>query len=213
MLIIAHRAKNHEYAENTLEAIKYCNSLKVDMIEIDIRVTKDGVAILHHDKYLQKDRDKYIIKNTNFNDLKLIDNKLTKLQDALNLTRVKLLIEIKPGVVTEPIFNILKNSKNHNIVLTSFDFSILKRIKQELPEISLAVLDKWSGVRATSRAKKLETKVLIMNQKWLWSGFIKSIANSDYQLYAYTINNPKKAKNWKVHGLKAVITDNPKIFN
>jgi glycerophosphoryl diester phosphodiesterase len=51
-----------------------------------------------------------------------------------------------------------------------------------------------------------------MNQKWLWVGFIKSVARSGYKLSAYTLDDPAKAKRWAKAGLHAAITDFPDRF-
>jgi glycerophosphoryl diester phosphodiesterase len=51
-----------------------------------------------------------------------------------------------------------------------------------------------------------------MNQRWLWWGFIRGFKHSDKQLYAYTLNDPKKAKRWAKWGLAGVITDYPDRF-
>jgi len=40
--------------ENTLAAIKYALQIKADIIEVDIRKTKDGELILLHDKDFER---------------------------------------------------------------------------------------------------------------------------------------------------------------
>jgi len=36
--------------------------------------------------------------------------------------------------------------------------------------------------------------------------------HAGYELYAYTINNPAKARRWAKHGLAGVVTDYPDRF-
>lgn len=47
--MIAHRGNSGPLPENTLRAIESAVDLGVDMVEIDVRMTKDGVAVLLHD--------------------------------------------------------------------------------------------------------------------------------------------------------------------
>ena len=50
VLVVAHRACWFDGApENSLEAISECIRLNVDMIEIDVRLTADGIPVLFHD--------------------------------------------------------------------------------------------------------------------------------------------------------------------
>ena len=49
VLIAAHRASNRKFPENSLAAVQYSIETGVDIIEIDIRTTKDGKLVLMHD--------------------------------------------------------------------------------------------------------------------------------------------------------------------
>jgi glycerophosphoryl diester phosphodiesterase len=85
-------------------------------------------------------------------------------------------------------------------------------LHRALPHNPTIVIEKWSGVRARLRARQLGTMTLCMNQRWLWFGFIKGMSRSGYTLYAYTLNNPQKAKQWAKYGLAGVVTDYPDRF-
>jgi len=216
MLIIGHKGSNDLVPGNTIEAIKRALEFKVDMIEVDIRVTKDNVAILSHDEFITSNGLKLKISDSTYKDLLSSYQELTTLEDALKVSKhTKILLDIKPGEKIEPIMrviaSILKNQPE-KILIASFDFKLLQNIHNKYPEINLAVTERWSGVRAGHRARNLGTKILIMNQLWLWSGFISSLKGSGYQLYAYTLNNPNKALKWKKYGLAGVITDCPDRF-
>lgn len=47
--IVAHRGFAAAYSENSLTAVRECERLRVDAIELDVRVTRDGVPVLMHD--------------------------------------------------------------------------------------------------------------------------------------------------------------------
>ena len=48
VVVVAHRADWRNYPENSLEAINSAIEMGVDMLEIDVQRTKDGVLILMH---------------------------------------------------------------------------------------------------------------------------------------------------------------------
>ena len=53
-LVYAHRGANREAAENTRSAFERALQYPVDGIETDIQLSRDGVAVLWHDRFLGK---------------------------------------------------------------------------------------------------------------------------------------------------------------
>ena len=55
-LVIAHRGASVAARENTLEAFKLAREQGADWVELDVRRTADGMAIVHHDAHLDDGR-------------------------------------------------------------------------------------------------------------------------------------------------------------
>lgn len=54
VLVVSHRADWRNAPENSLQAIQNCIDMGVDMVEVDLKKTKDGHLILMHDKTLNR---------------------------------------------------------------------------------------------------------------------------------------------------------------
>lgn len=54
ILVVSHRADWRNAPENSLQAIQNCIEMEVDMVEIDLKKTKDGQLILMHDKTIDR---------------------------------------------------------------------------------------------------------------------------------------------------------------
>ncbi|MGL5272966.1 MAG: glycerophosphodiester phosphodiesterase family protein [Phocaeicola sp.] len=54
IIVVSHRADWRNSPENSLQAIQNCIDMGVDMVEIDLKISKDGVVILMHDKTLDR---------------------------------------------------------------------------------------------------------------------------------------------------------------
>lgn len=54
-LIIGHRGSRCHYPENTLPAYKYAVEINVDMVDVDVVVTKDKVLLVYHDLVINPD--------------------------------------------------------------------------------------------------------------------------------------------------------------
>lgn len=220
MLIIGHRGARGLAPENTMAGLEAALDAHVAMIEMDVRVSKDGIAVLMHDEFIKDKEDKKLfIAQTDFGELQAAKPDLLTLEAALHFIdrRTDVIIEIKPGVNVEPVAAAIEPRINaswleSDIIISSFDFHILKQLHEKFPNIQVAVNERWSGMRASRRAKALGTLRIMMNQRWLWIGFIHAAHKSGYKLSAYTINNPKKARRWAKAGLYGCVTDEPQKF-
>lgn len=220
MKIIGHRGARGLAPENTIAGLQKGLQHGVDELEFDLRVTKDGVVVLHHNPTLtDPNGQQYGIAAHSYRELLAHKTDLPTFEEALAAItrRAPLYIEVKPNEPIKPIVAIIKLHLKKgwtpdDFRLASFSQKTLLELQAALPDIQKIVIEKWSGVRATYRARQLGTKRITMNQRWLWSGFIKSMARGGYQLGAYTLNDPVKAKRWARYGLGAVVTDYPDRF-
>jgi glycerophosphoryl diester phosphodiesterase len=193
MEIIGHRGAKGIAPENTLESFSKALEFNVDAIETDLRV-HEGIIVLSHEATL---------KSATY----------TKLSDLLKLIngKVPINLEIKEASVI-PLLKSSLSAYNGEIIFSSFEYSILKRLKKVIPEGEIAVLEKWSGIRAISVASLLDTNRIHIKQTWLWSNFVRSLNHKGYRLYAYTVNDTERAEELEEWGVTGIFTDYPDRF-
>jgi glycerophosphoryl diester phosphodiesterase len=225
-LIVAHRGASGLAPENTALSFEKAMELGVDMIETDCRVTKDGVVVLVHDREAHDPAGNSLtVKDTNYAELRAHKPDVLRLDDAIALTnrRVRLMVEIKPGVPTAPIIAVVEDFlkrgwKTDDFIFASFDFKALQHVYAELPAIERIVLEVWSSIRAVRRAKKVDTTYLSMDQWFLWWGFVRRISKR-YKLFSYPDErvflklNHTRPSRWFKYGLYGVITDYPDRYS
>jgi glycerophosphoryl diester phosphodiesterase len=220
MNVIGHRGAKGLAPENTIASLKKALEHSVDGIEFDVRVTKDGVPILAHNIFLtDQSGNRRRIKSATYKELLQHKKDLASLDEAFEAIgrQHRLYIEVKFGTPVRPIIRVIKYQLKSGwpagqIMLGSKSQKVLRELHAKLPDIPKIVIEPWSGLRATWRARELKTDLLSMNQLFLWSGFIRMISQRGYKLYTYTLNNPAKAKRWHKSGLTAVVTDYPDRF-
>lgn len=219
MRITGHRGAKGLALENTTESFQKALDCNVDEIEFDVRVTKDHVPIIIHDAEVTIDGASKAVKAHTYDELKAFAPELLTLNEVLLQLKntTALIIEVKPKEPIAPVLEVVATAITNGqdaslIAFASFDFKTLKNLRASLPGAELIVNERWSGVRASHRARKIGTKRLSMNQRWLWSGFIRSMSNSGFELGAYTLNDAAKARRWEKYGLSAAITDFPDRF-
>lgn len=220
MIIIGHRGAKGLVPENTVASLRKAALHNVDEIEFDLRVTSDDIVVLNHDPFLTDAAgSKLVISDHTYEQLKAHKDDLATFREVIDEigSTTPLYTEIKPGERLGPIIEQLSYALRsgftaHDLLLASFSQSILVELHAAFPDLRTVVLERWSGVRATYRAKQLGTKRLSMNQRWLWRPFIEPMAKRGWQLCAYTLNDVTKAKRWAGYGLYGVVTDYPDLF-
>lgn len=105
IMVIAHRGDWRNAPENSLQAIQNSIEIGVDMVEIDIRETKDGQLVLMHDSSIDRTTNgKGAVKDWTLENLKtlnLVDgsgsvtaHKIPTLEEVLLLSKDKILINL-----------------------------------------------------------------------------------------------------------------------
>ncbi len=193
MEIIGHRGARGLAPENTVKAIKRGLASSADMIELDVRMHNKKV-VLAHDQTLKTEI-------------------YTTLQEGLEAMdkNIPLNLEIKELAVVKHLPTEIEGYSG-KILFSSQEYAILNAVKKLMPKAKIAVLEKWSGVRAVAEASLLGTRRVHINQQWLWSGFVKSMKHRGYELYAYTVNSRDRAEELEAWGVDGIFTDYPNLF-
>ena len=114
MLIIGHRGAAGLAPENTLDAMEAGIEAGADILEFDVRLTKDGVLVLVHDFHTMRTHHKAsIISRTTYDDLmKFSDDypKVTRIEEVLDryFGVILLNIEIKSRGSGPALIQLLK---------------------------------------------------------------------------------------------------------
>lgn len=220
MKITGHRGAKGLAPENTLTSFLKALEHKVDEIECDVRITSDGIPIVIHNQHLEDPAgNKLNVRSHTYVELKAHKADLPTLEELLRAVnkKVPVVIEVKPGEEAVPVVDVLNNLladgwKAQHFLLASFSYKTLAELHMHLPNIRKVVNDRWSGVRATWRARRLGTKRITMNHRFLWSGFVRAMQRGGYQLNAYTLNDTNRALHLGKYGMYGVVTDYPDRF-
>ncbi len=121
VLVASHRAAHQNYPENSLPAIKEAINLGVDIVELDVKVTKDGVAVLMHDRTIDRtttgkgEPSEYTLKELRkfrlLHNGKPTKNRIPTFDDALKLVKGKVMVDI--DIKTDKLDPILEDIKTN----------------------------------------------------------------------------------------------------
>ena len=108
VLVVSHRGDWRNAPENSLQAFKNCIAMNVDMIELDLKKTKDGQLVIMHDNTINRttsgqgkpsDYTLGELKKLHLRNGIQIEtaHRIPTLEEVLNETKGKILINIDQG--------------------------------------------------------------------------------------------------------------------
>ena len=231
--VVAHRGASADAPENTLSALKLAIEHGAESVEIDVMISSDGIAFLHHDDKLDRctNGTGYLCAssstsldsldasggNSNFS-----GEALPRLNTAAALLvehGVGLNLEIKPtpGLeveTTEAVVNSLKTMWQSDLplVLSSFSKDALIAAKALWPEAPRALITCAVPANWQEALSELECTNLHMAAPLLSAESAKQVKNAGYGLYCYTVNETAEADSLFDMGIDGVFTDKPKLL-
>lgn len=221
-LIIAHRGASANAKENSMDALRKSIQIGADMIEFDVRRTKDDIFIAYHDEFINNNPINEIL----YDEIKKIDNDILTVEEILGFTKgkIKLDVELKEeGYEEEIIELLLRYFKKDEFVITSFNDTSLKKIKSRYPNLRVGlllgkdksknpILTQFSELFPIKRAIQAKADFLVPNWKLLKLGFLKRARKNNMPVFVWTVNDEEMIKEFLNNNLiEAIITDKPDI--
>lgn len=223
-ILAAHRGAHTPYQgscrENTLQAFEYAIHLNAQMIELDVRKTRDNVFIVYHDEKLNKAH----IKELTYMDIrKRSPIEIPTMEETLIRTRgkIKLDIEVKEsGYELDLMRLILQYLKEDEFVISSFIDESVKTIKTSFPRVKAGLLlghprIKYSLLKRISEVfparRCLAAKADFVAPHWrlLRFGLLNRAKKHRLPVFVWTVNNRELIRKLlEDERVDAIITDN-----
>jgi len=149
LLAIAHRGASAYAPENTLLAIRMAVTMGADMVELDVRLTADGVPVVIHDATLQRLTGQGIrIGEMTADALQEIELRggehIPTLHEAMSLSRdlaIGIYLELKEsGTPMASALAARQTNMASYTIFNSFHSALLREVKQILPHAYTAIL-------------------------------------------------------------------------
>jgi glycerophosphoryl diester phosphodiesterase len=216
MLRIGHRGAAGHAPENTLLSIQKAIELGVDMVEVDVRRTRDGELVLLHDQRVNRTTNgRGRIGDLSFEEVRRLDaglgEAIPSLREALDLVRgsVQLMIELKePGIVPEVMDLIEDCHSSQEVILASFHHLALIEVRRlQSTARTLALIDRVPA--SLDFAKDAEVTHAGVSVGSVTEKFVSSVHRANYQLFVYTVNEERDIRRMSELSVDGIISDYP----
>jgi glycerophosphoryl diester phosphodiesterase len=230
--IIGHRGAAGHAPENTMSSIQKAFDLGATWVEVDVRLSRDGIPVLFHDDRLERTTDgNGTVAQKTLDELKRLDAgrwfdpafadetiptleelvaRLTELQMGLNL-------ELKPGrgqeketgrVIAEMIRD-LWLAELPTPVISSFKPAALVAFAEIAPDMERALLVHKLPPDWRHRAEDIGVTAMHCNVNEIKHHEVDAIREAGLTVRCFTVNDNDEAARLFVWGVQSVITDFP----
>lgn len=233
-MVVAHRGSSGSAPENTMAAFRTAVKDGADMLEFDVRLTRDSVLVVHHDRRLGRTSDgSGRVRELTFDQVRKYDaggwygrkfrgEAIPSLREVLETfpASVGMNIEVKTDGDTRrrtacaaALLRAMKESgRRATIVVSSFDHTFLRRLHRRSPGTSIGALS--LPLRDTLRspsavARRAGASVFICSRAQLRRRHVRDAHAHGIAIAVYGVNTPADLSLMQRAGVDAVITDHP----
>ena len=233
-MVVAHRGSSGAAPENTMAAFRMAVEAGADMLEFDIRLTRDRVPVVHHDRRLGRTSNgSGRVHDLTFDQIRTFDaggwfarrfrgEKIPSLREVLRAfpASVGMNIEAKTdgdtrrraGLAEALLYAIDESGRGPSLIVSSFDHVFLRRLHRRSPVIRIGAL--YLPVRDTLRspasvARRVGASVFICSRSQLRRRHVRDAHAHQIAVAAYGVNTPADLAVMQRAGVDAVITDHP----
>lgn len=227
-LVLGHRGAHGAAPENTLEAFENAVEQGAVGVELDVRLSQDGVVVVLHDRDLARVTGGQSQARAEDSSLMLLKShdlgagtRVPTLAEVLDWQRVRgvlLNVELKRDVVdrerlVRAVARTLLSAAVDppQVLLSSFDPAMVKLAARVLPGFPMGYLldsnwPRWPPARAFRR---LGCHAVHPHESLVTPRFVESLANRGALVNVYGVNDEARARELSELGVDAVITDVP----
>ena len=230
--LFAHRGASYYAPENTLIAFEIAIQQQADAVEIDVKLTSDGHAVVLHDQTLDRTTDgtgnvadmelaqiKELDAGIHY-DAQFMGEKVPTLEEVLIQMdkRIPINIELTNYAsifdnLPEKVASIVREYGMEGFILfSSFNPIALLKVKKILPEVPIGLLclpGKNGAILRSRWVNRLSHTAIHPEYNDINRGLIRAAHKHNKRVHAYTVNHVSDIQNMFDIGVDGIFTDDP----
>jgi glycerophosphoryl diester phosphodiesterase len=214
-LLIAHRGDPLVLRENTLPSVLSAMTEGADWVEVDVRLTRDGVAVLLHDDTLTRlwghDRR---VADLSFPELQALTRsdrwRIPTLGEALELARdtgVPLMVDVPRLVEALAAAELVRTMGCFRTAVFTGPAPALAGVRAVAPQACIAM--SWESPVPPRAGLLLRVRPDYFNphHRWLTSGRIARLQRRGLKVSTWTVDSPRRMADLVSAGIDAIISN------
>ena len=210
MLKIGHRGAKAYAPENTIASFKKALDLGVDMVEFDVRITKDKYPVVIHDNRLRRLTKEFMrVNRLTLKQLKKLrvkeTEKIPTLAEVLDIidNKIGILIDLKVKGSAQIVVQTLRDYRINldNVMISSVHPSELRTVEMLEPDITTALIFRSNNASNFWLVMDFLAVLFLPVTKYYISWLVRT-SNANYLNINHRLLNEQKVKMFKKQGIK-----------
>jgi glycerophosphoryl diester phosphodiesterase len=214
--VVAHRGASGYEPENTLRAVRRALETGVDAVEVDVRLSRDGVPVVIHDETVDRTTNgRGLVRSMSVEELRRLDagkgERIPLLSEVLEEVkgRCVLFAELKEVEAAEPALKLVEAAGMLDSVLfISFEQEALAAVKRLAPRshVGLIYAKPSDGIVA---AKHLGCEFVLPHYRLATEKAVAFAHRMGLLVVAWTVDDAETAAELKRRGVDGVASNYP----
>jgi glycerophosphoryl diester phosphodiesterase len=223
----AHRGGSHEAPENSLRAFQNAQRLGFVEMETDIRGTRDGVAVVHHDASLDRTTDGVgLLKDVTWAEVSRArihgHEPILRLEELLEaMPESRFTLDAKDEVAVPALLNALERTGEHSrVCVGAFSHRRLSQVRRSVRvttsasprEVFRFVAAVAAGRQASLSADYLQIPPNIGRRRLVDERLVSAAHAAGHEVHVWTIDSPAQMHELLDLGVDGIMTDRPRVL-
>jgi glycerophosphoryl diester phosphodiesterase len=227
LIAVGHRGAAAYAPENTIPSIEEALRLGAKAVELDVRLTADGIPVVLHDATVDRTTDgRGPVAAYSLHDLQRLDagswmdtrfagTRIPTLEEALEVIGqgARPVIELKMEIPTELLLGALRRyDLQDKALVISFEDFWLAPYRRASRDLAIGLLvDQWND-NIPARARYLAAELVCLNVDILGPGQVAACEAQALEVWCFTANDIGMVAACAAMGVTGVVTDRPDLI-
>ncbi|MGI5452519.1 glycerophosphodiester phosphodiesterase [Streptomyces sp. CA-249302] len=216
-LTIGHRGVMGTEPENTLRSFVAAQQAGLDVIELDLHLSKDGALVVMHDADVDRTTDGTgPIADKTLSELRALDagrgERVPVFEEVLDAVRAPLQAEIKDVQAARALAEVmLDRDLVSRVEVSSFHDEAVAEIARLVPGVRTALIGSRYGTDIVDRAVDAGASTVCLNIRRLTLEIVERARKADLRIIGWVVNTQDHLRLVRALQLDGATTDYPEI--
>jgi glycerophosphoryl diester phosphodiesterase len=203
--------------ENTLRSFVRAERSGMDVIALDVRLSKDGALVVLHDAEVDRTTDgSGAVADLTLAELRELDagrgERVPLLEEALDAVRAPLQVSVQdPGVVGALVELLVRRDLAARVEVASFQEAVLSAVSRQLPSVRTTLYADPRDADVVDRALAACAESIALDIRRLTAETVESAHAAGLRVIGWTVNTLEQLRLARALELDGVATDFPEI--
>ncbi|MFJ4828527.1 glycerophosphodiester phosphodiesterase [Streptomyces sp. NPDC088747] len=216
-LTIGHRGIMGVEPENTLRSFLAAQHAGLDLIELDLHLSKDGALVVMHDAEVDRTTDgSGAIAEKTLGELRALDagrgERIPVFEEVLDAITTPLQAEVKDVAAARALAEVMhRRDLVGQVEVSSFHDEAVDEITRLVPGVRTALIASRYGTDVVDRAVDVGAATVCLNIRRLTLEVVEHARKADLRIIGWVVNTQDQLRLVRALGLDGATTDYPEI--